>query len=87
MPVGDSEIGLVHTVLWMFANLGEQGRNRFICEMNKFLLASPKHRKILVIQWAKQRPELSQDRQVSDAGDDKNLGTLEKRFPLASNRA
>lgn len=48
----------VKSILLEFSKLNETEQNAFISRMNKFLLASYKHRKLFVEQWESEHASL-----------------------------
>lgn len=48
----------VKSILLEFSKLNEAEQSAFISHMNKFLLASYKHRKLFVEQWASEHASL-----------------------------
>lgn len=53
--VSKHENSAIHHALLKFADLNEKGQGKFISQMNDFLLASPKRRRILTEIWEREQ--------------------------------
>ncbi|MFD4840408.1 hypothetical protein ACFWP0_23125 [Achromobacter sp. NPDC058515] len=67
--VNKHDNGAIHRALLKFAHLNERGQGKFISQMNDFLLASPKRRRLLTEIWEREQDVSAMSLMASDRPD------------------